>query len=481
MAVVTRFAPSPTGYMHIGGARTALFAYLWAQKNKGEFILRIEDTDTERKVEGSIEHIQESLAWLGIDWDYGPDKPGPFGSCIQSERLPEYHALAQKLTDRGFAYPDPYAEEEVQKLREKAQAEKRPFLYREHRPESLGKWDGKAPLRFKVPTVKRYRWTDAVRGNLEAGEEALDDFILLKGNGYPTYNFAHIVDDHAMGVTHIFRADEFIASTPRFLSLYEALDFTPPVFVTLPPILGTQGTKKLSKRDGAKDILEYRAEGYLPDAVVNFLALIGWNPGTEREVFARDELIEFFSLDQIQTHGGALNEEKLKWFNREHMLRLPSEEFETSASRFLTEETRSALAKAGRLGKALRAVRERIQTFGEVAGLEKDGEFSYLVKAPTLDIAKLPWQKEPSPEATKKRLEGTLGLLEGLTASAWTADSVKATLWPYAEQEGRGAVLWPLRYALTGRERSPDPFIVADILGHDETLSRIKVALAVIR
>jgi glutamyl/glutaminyl-tRNA synthetase len=221
-SVVTRFAPSPTGFMHIGGVRTALFAYLLARKNNGTFILRIEDTDKGREVAGSIEHIQASLRWLGIDWDFGPDKAGPFGSCIQSERLSIYREYAQKLIKKGCAYPDPYTNEQVEAFRAQAEAEKKPFLFRNHRPKTFEVWDGTKPLRFKVPTIKRFKWHDAVRGDLEAGEEALDDFILIKSDGYPTYNFAHIVDDLEMGVTHIIRGEEFISSTPRFLSLYDS-------------------------------------------------------------------------------------------------------------------------------------------------------------------------------------------------------------------------------------------------------------------
>ena len=193
--IVTRFAPSPTGFMHIGGVRTALFAHMWARKNNGTFILRIEDTDTERAVEGSVEHIQKTLQWLSLDWDYGPDIPGPFGSCIQSERLPVYLEFAQKLIDKGLAYPDPYTEEEIAAFREQAKEAKAPFLYRNHRPTTFGRWDGTKPLRLKVENPKRYTWNDAVRGSLEAGEEALDDFVLIKSDGYPTYNFAHIIDD----------------------------------------------------------------------------------------------------------------------------------------------------------------------------------------------------------------------------------------------------------------------------------------------
>ena len=325
--VVTRFAPSPTGFMHIGGMRTALFAYLLARKNNGTFILRIEDTDKARQIEGSIEHIQKALSWVGIEWDYGPDKPGPFGSCIQSERLDIYKAYAQKLIDKGLAYPDPYTEEEVETFRKKAEAEKRPFLYREYRPETFQTWDGTKPLRFKVPTIKRSRWTDAVRGELEAGEEMLDDFVIIKSDGYPTYNFAHIIDDHEMGVTHVLRADEFISSTPKFLSLYEALEIPLPVFGTLPPILREDRTKKLGKRDGAKDVLEYQREGYLPEAFMNYLTLIGWHPSDDREVMSRQEILEAFSLERIQKAGAVFDEEKLKWFNREYIKKLSDADF----------------------------------------------------------------------------------------------------------------------------------------------------------
>ena len=250
--VVTRFAPSPTGLMHVGGLRTGLFAWLWARKNKGTFILRIEDTDKVREVPGSKEQIMESLSWLGLTWDFGPDKIGPWGSNIQSERLPIYKNYAEKLIAKGLAYPDPFTEEEVEEFRKKAEENKQAFLFRNHRPETFDVWDGTRPLRFKVSELKRYEWHDEVRGTLSAGMEALDDFVLIKADGFPTYNFCHIVDDIEMGVTHVMRGEEFIAATPKFLSLYEALGAEPPIFATLPPILGESGTKKLSKRDGAK-------------------------------------------------------------------------------------------------------------------------------------------------------------------------------------------------------------------------------------
>ena len=258
--VVTRFAPSPTGFMHVGGVRTALYAYLWAKKHQGSFILRIEDTDKDREVEGSIGHIMESLKWLGIDWNEGPDIGGEHAPYIQSQRLDLYKKHARILIDRGYAYPDPYSKEELDEFRKEAETNKKAFLYRDHRPENFGVWDGATALRFKTPEIKSYTWTDAVRGELSAGPEALDDFILIKSDGYPTYNFAHIIDDLQMNVTHVMRADEFISSTPKFLSLYDALEIRPPIFVTLPPILADGGNKKLGKRDGAKDILDYKAE-----------------------------------------------------------------------------------------------------------------------------------------------------------------------------------------------------------------------------
>lgn len=474
MHVVTRFAPSPTGFLHIGGVRTALFAWLWARKNKGTFILRIEDTDKEREVAGSIEHIQDSLQWLSIDWDYGPEKPGQFGSTIQSERLLTYKEAAMKLVEKGYAYPDPYTQEEIEVFRQKATEEKRPFLMREYRPATMEPWDGKKPLRFRVPKIKRYKWVDAVRGELEAGEEALDDFILIKGDGYPTYNFAHIIDDHNMGITHVFRADEFIASTPKYLSLYDALGIERPVFATLPPIMGPDGKKKLSKRDGAKDILDYKKEGYLPETMANFLALVGWNPGTEQELFSMSELMQAFTLDQIQNHGGAFNEEKLRWMNREHMLRMSSEKFADAVTEFLSPETAKGLRDKHVFNLVVPLMHERVHTFGEIAEMDAKGEWRYFAESPSYE-AELLVPKGADRSSTKTRLEELLKRIKGV--DTWSAESVKNAVWEYAEAEGKGNVLWPMRFALSGREKSPDPFTIASIIGKDETALRIKNAL----
>lgn len=471
--IVTRFAPSPTGFLHIGGVRTALFAYFWARKNQGTFILRIEDTDKSREVEGSIQHIQDSLSWLGIDWDFGPDKPGTFGSCLQSDRLGIYRQYAEKLLAKGLAYPDPYTPEELTAFRNKADAEKRPFLFRNHRPETFSTWDGHTPLRFKVPEIKRYHWHDAVRGDLEAGEEMLDDFIIIKADGYPTYNFAHIVDDAEMQVTHVIRGEEFIASTPKFLSLYDALELAYPTFVTVPPIMGPDGKKKLSKRDGAKGILDYKTDGYLAATMNNFLALIGWNPGGEQEIFTMSELIEAFSLEKIQRSGGAFNLEKLAWMNGEHLKQLTEEQFLDYTQAALPESIRNLPEfSETRLRRLIPVIRERINVAYEITAAAEAGDYHFAFAAPSVEPKTLAWKNDSDQTAWKPRLIEVAAMLQ--TADFSSPDTIKEALWSYAEQIGKGEVLWPLRVALTGQERSPDPFTVAYIIGQDSTLSRLK-------
>lgn len=474
--VVTRFAPSPTGFMHIGGVRTALYAYLWAKKHNGTFILRIEDTDKSREVAGSIEHIQESLRWLGINWDYGPDsEDAPFGSCIQSERLGSYQKYAKILIEKGVAYADPYTEAQIEVFREQAKAEKRPYLYRNHRPDNPPAWDGTMPLRLKVEEIKRYTWDDAVRGQLSAGEEMLDDVILIKSDGYPTYNFAHIIDDHEMGVTHIMRSDEFISSQPKFLSIYDALDFVYPVFVTLPPILREDRTKKMGKRDGAKDILDYRTEGYLPEAMVNFLALIGWNPGTDQEVFSEAELIDAFEITKIQRAGAAFNEDKLLWMNKQHLLRQTPEQLLTYVTKALPESTKTLPQfSLERLEKFVPNLIERIQVANDIKVAAEAGEYDFAFASPEYDTELLLWKNDVDTKQAKPRLLEAIKLLEAADFSS--AETIKAALWDYAETVGKGEIFWPIRVALSGKKQSPDPFTIAWIIGQAETIKRIEMA-----
>ncbi|OGG59157.1 glutamate--tRNA ligase [Candidatus Kaiserbacteria bacterium RIFCSPHIGHO2_02_FULL_50_50] len=482
--VVTRFAPSPTGFMHVGGVRTALFAYLFARKHKGTFILRIEDTDRERLVPGATEHIMKTLHWAGISWDIGPDTPAaenPFGSVIQSERLSIYHEYAQKLIEKGLAYPDPYTQAELEAFREDAKREHRPFLYRDHRPKTFETWDGTKPLRLKVENPRRMEWYDEVRGELEAGPEVVDDIILIKADGFPTYNFAHIVDDHQMGVTHIMRADEFIASTPKFLTIYEALDIVPPKFVTLPPILRADRKKKMGKRDGAQDALDYRSEGYLAAAVVNFLALTGWNPGTDQEIFTMDELIETFALDGIQSGGAMLNEEKLEWMNREHMLKLSPQEYRAFVHAFIPERLlKLPQWSEERFDALLPSVRERISTAGEFRDHAEEGEYDYCFAPIILDPTLLKWKKDESAIDALPRLRYCAEILAALPENV-DRETVEATIMPYAEEVGRGEVLWPLRVALSGRERSVDPFTLIALLGTAEAYKRVLYASDMLR
>ncbi|MEA2702012.1 MAG: glutamyl-tRNA synthetase [Candidatus Parcubacteria bacterium] len=459
--------------MHVGGARTALYAWLYARKHGGSFILRIEDTDKEREVEGAIGNLMESLKWLGIKWDESIDVGGPHEPYIQSERLPIYKKYVEQLLEAGFAYPDPYTERDMEAFRKEAEMAKKPFLFREHRPARVQEWNGLSPVRFKTPLIKRYEWDDVVLGKLSAGEEALDDFILLKGDGYPTYNFAHVVDDIEMEVTHVMRGHEFVASTPKFLSLYDALDQPRPIFATLPPILGKDGTKKLSKRDGAKGLLDYRDDGYLPEAMVNFLALLGWHPSGNEEVFTAQELMTEFSLERVQKSGAQFDTEKLNYLNREHMRKLSDDEFVKKANLKVPD--------AARLRRAVPTIRERAYTLVEAREMLAD-ELSGIFTTPELDMSQLLAKGEQN--AAKSHLEALKALLEPLHEDIG-AEEAKAALMPYAdgiakEDGGRGAALWPLRYALSGREKSPDPFTLIHILGKAESMSRIQSSIDIL-
>ncbi len=467
--VVTRFAPSPTGFMHVGGVRTALYAYLWAKRNNGTFILRIEDTDKKREVADSIEHIMKSLKWFGIDWDEGPDIGGTNAPYKQSERLESYKKYAQILIDKGLAYPDPYTEDELDSFREKAELEKRAFLYREHRPETFGVWDGTKPLRFKVSEIKSYHWNDLVYGDLSAGPEALDDFILIKSDGFPTYNFAHVIDDLKMGVTHVMRGQEFISSVPKYLSLYEALGIVPPLFATLPPIMGKDGNKKLGKRDGAKDVLDYEAEGYLPEAMINFLVLLGWNPGGDKEIFSKDELISIFDISRIGHSGAQWNDEKLDWMNKEYIKKLTVDDLKNKIYKWLPEELKNE--------KLLPIISDRISKFSDIKNMISAGELDFFYKQPVYDKEKLIYKDTPI-EKIKENLSLVINALKEISENDFSKENIKICLNGVTYNVGKsGEVLHPVRYALSGLDKSPDPFTIAEILGKNETLARLQKAI----
>jgi glutamyl-tRNA synthetase len=467
----TRFAPSPTGYLHVGGIRTALFAWLVARQTGGQFILRFEDTDKKREVQGAREHLITSLKTLGLQYDEGPDIGGPYAPYTQSERLETYKVWAQKLVDAGRAYADPYTAEEVQAFREQAQAEKRPFLYRNHRPENPPVWDGTRPLRFKSDP-KPHQWHDAVMGDLSAGPEVIDDFILIKSDGYPTYNFAHIVDDAEMRITHIVRGQEFIASVPNYLNLYEALDLEPPVMATVPHILGPDGSKKLSKRDGSKDVLDYVRDGFLPEALVSFIATMGWNDGTTKEIFSTEELIASFSLDHVQKSGARFDEQRLTWINGTYIRELSIDVLYAHVQDFLPAE---ANAYEDDYKKAvLSLVQERLKYFSELPQLTRF--FFQDLPVNTELISGHKQLKKLEASELKTLLETSRAVL---AESDFTAEDLTERLNNLLETSGqKPAVLFSLiRIATTQAPASPGLADTMAVLGKETSLRRIDQTL----
>jgi glutamyl-tRNA synthetase len=473
--VRTRFAPSPTGFMHVGGVRTALFAWLLAQQAKkdgeGTFILRIEDTDKVREVEGSIAQIEASLQWLGISWDEGVDQGGPHAPYKQSERLAIYKEWAQKLIESGRAYADPYTQEELEVFRTQAKAEKRPFLFREHRPENPPVWDGSQPLRFKSDP-KSYTWTDAVMGELSTGPDAIDDFILIKSDGYPTYNFCHIVDDALMGITHVLRSQEFVSSTPKFLNLYEALNVERPVLATLPFVMAIDGKKKLGKRDGAKDILEYGKEGYLPEAMANFLATLGWNDGSEQEVFSMDELIAKFSLDRVQKSPARFDEQRLLWLNGQHIRALSLDELYERSSTFWSPA--AAAAPEIQKKQVLALVHDRLKTLTDLPTLT-----SYFFEEPTIDWTMITDNKQLSRLSREEVTSLLQSAFDAFTTSEFDAASLQETLNRLLETTGQkpGILFSMIRIAVSWAPFSPALNDTLATLGKNTTLQRIQQAL----
>lgn len=473
--VRTRFAPSPTGYLHVGAVRTALFAWLVARQHQGEFVLRIEDTDKKREVTEAEQHIIKTLNALRIFYDEGPDVNGPHGPYRQSDRLDIYHKWAQKLIDKGRAYADPYTPEQLSELREEARRSKRPFLFRDHRPVEPPKWDGSTPLRFKSDP-KAYQWNDAVMGALSTGPEVVDDFILMKSDGYPTYNFAHIVDDAEMNITHVIRGQEFMASMPNYLNLYEALSLETPLFATMPPILGPDGKKKLSKRDDAKDVLNYLKNGYLPDALISFIATLGWNDGTEKEVFTREELIETFSLSRVGKSGAKFDERRLLWANGSFIRAMETDTLYNLAYAYFPEE---AQEKSPAFNKhVLAAIQERLKFFSEIPELTLFFYRDLPVDAELIQNHKK--LKHYSNDELISLLESTLQAFESIEFSQETIHERLQSL--LLELNEKPVTLFSLiRIATTQSAASPALVDTLNILGKNRVLSRIEQQIKALR
>jgi glutamyl-tRNA synthetase len=466
----TRFAPSPTGFAHIGNLRTALFAYLTAGHAGGDFVLRLEDTDKNREVEGADDYILHAIKTLGLQYSEGPDIGGPFAPYLQSERLEHYIGWGKKLIAKGRAYADPYTQEEIQAFREEAAKNKKAFLYRDHRPENPPEWDGTRPLRFRSEP-QDYNWSDVVMGDLSAGAAAVDDFILIKSDGYPTYNFAHIIDDLEMEITHIIRGQEFISSMPNYLNLYDALEIERPIFAHMPHILNDAGNKKLGKRDGAKDAMEYLRDGILVEALVNFIASLGWNDGTEQEIFTREELVEKFSLDRVGRSGARFDEKRLIWMNSQWIKRLAVDELYQRAEGFWGE----AGKEAGSLERkaVLAVVQDRLKTLADLPGLSE-----YFFTRPIPEWSMVDDNKQLS-KLSRDELKTLLReAVKKLEQVEWNERTIQGALNELlVETNSKPMILFSvIRFALTWAPFSPGLPETMRLLGQDETIARLRVA-----
>lgn len=438
--VITRFAPSPTGVLHIGSVRTALYSWLYARQHDGKFILRIEDTDKERSTSEFEENIIDGLSWLGLDHDE---------FYRQSERGEIYKNHLEKLIADGTAYiSDEEPKEEGQRS---------------------------SVIRFKNPgRIVTFR--DEVRGDISFDTTELGDFVIAKDLESPLYHFAVVVDDFEMGVTHIIRGDDGISNTPRQILIQEALGAPRPSYTHLPMILAPDKSK-LSKRHGALAVTEYRDEGYLPEAILNFVALMGWNPGSDQEIVSLKEMLELFTLEKVHKSGAVFNIEKLKWLNKHYLKLLP---FERAGEEVLARMPADLRAEAKNnpelFGKIMPIILERINAFSEITELANGGEIGYFFQDPAYPAEALFWKDDKNVSHTRAHLDKVTELLQKISSTDFTAEAIKAALWDYATEVGRGNVLWPLRYSLSGRDKSPDPFMLASILGTEVTLRRIENA-----
>lgn len=432
--IITRMAPSPTGLFHVGSLRTTIFNYLFARQNKGTFILRIEDTDKERSKSEYEQNIIESLDWLNLSYD---------AFYRQSERTEIYRQALQKLIDQGHAYE----------------------------AEDNQSGDGKV-IRFKNPG-QVITFQDLILGEISSATDDLGDFVIARDMENPLYHLSVVVDDGEMGITHVIRGQDHISNTPRQILLLEALGYQRPHYAHIPLILGTDKSK-LSKRKGTVAVTEYRAQGYTRDALINFMALLGWNPGTDDEIFSCDELLQLFDLTKVQKGGAVFNPEKLDWVNKQWLNKMSFDEFENYIKPHLPQYKFTP----EQYETFLNMIRERINKSSDITMMLETGEFDYLKDThPQYPQESLVWKKSDMIK-TMQHLQELHTLIKNI--SPWEIDNVKSSLMTYAETHGKGDVLWPLRYALSGKEKSPDPFTLLMMLGQEKSLSRITHALDII-
>jgi glutamyl-tRNA synthetase len=465
--VVTRFNPSPTGFIHIGNLRTALYIWLLARGNNGKLILRIEDTDKSREVEGGVEFIKKTLEAFGLDWDE---------FYLQSERTQVYKKWATKLIKEGRAYADDVTPEEVEEWRGDARKNKKPFLYRDYITEDrIVPWEhGKNVLRLKS-NPKAYSWHDEVRGELSAGPEAIDDLVLIKSDGYPTYGFAHIVDDYEMGVTHMLRGEEYLASIPKYLNIYEALGFNLPKLAALPHIMAEGGKKKLGKRDGAKDALEYLKDGVLVEAFINFLALLGWNPGkgSNKEIFTREELIKEFSIQGIGKSGANYDEKRLEWINGHHIRNMPIKELYKLSEPYWGSKA-SHPAKEYKM-EVLGLIQERLKYLSEIPELT-----TFFFEEPKVTKELLLSVKGLDQEIAIKFLNATL---ETMCDSFFSPEDIQERLNKLlGDLDTKPGVLFALiRNAVSGAKVTPGLAEMLAVIGKKVTIERLENSIALLK
>ena len=481
-SVRVRYAPSPTGYPHVGNIRTALFNWLFARHHGGSFIVRIEDTDVTRKVKGAVKGILDGLRWLGLDWDEGPEVGGKYAPYFQSQRLEIYQKLAQRLISQGDAYYCYCSPQRLKEMRAEQVGRKQPPGYdrlcrdltQEERAQKEA--EGIIPVvRFKTPLEGQTGFDDLIRGEVVFDNNTLDDFILLKSDGYPTYHLANVVDDHLMEISHVLRAEEWLSSTPRHLLLYRALGFEPPQFAHLPMLLGSDRSK-LSKRHGAVSITEYREQGYLPEAMVNFLALLGWSLDDKTELMSREELIQSFSLERISRTAAIFNRDKLNWMNGVYIRSLTADEFFEAVQPYLMMNIpagEALISSEEYVRDILPLIQERARTLAEVAELAQFFFIDQLDYEPGLLVGK-DMSRQSAVEALKAA-QNRLSQLE-----AFDAESLEGVLRPLAVELGlkTGQLFGTLRVAVTGRTAAPPLFQTMAVLGKERCLRRIEAALA---
>ena len=484
-----RFAPSPTGELHIGSLRTALTNFLFAQKNKGKFILRVEDTDQARSVEGAVERLLASLKWAGVSPDEGvtsEGEVGDYGPYTQSERLDIYKKYVDQLLDEGKAYHCFCSSERLDEMRKEQQKKKQAPKYDRH-CENISREDAEKRIkdgesyviRFRVPEGKTIV-DDLVYGKIEVENETLDDQIIMKSDGFPTYHLAVVVDDYLMKISHVFRGAEWIASTPKHVLLYEALGWKDemPEFAHMANILNKEG-KKLSKREGSVSVEDFKKQGYSPEAIINFIALLGWNPKTEQEIFTMQELIDQFDTAKMNRAGGKFDMDRLNWISAQQIKKMSVDDLYDLAIPFLKEKEFYKNASESKqqeeyIKKILMVEKERLEKSTEVG---EENQF-FFAEEVSINSDDMRW-KDSKDEDTKNNLEKASGALESISDEEWKLNKIEEILLDTAGDK-RGDLLFPLRSALTGEKRSPSPFEVAWVLGKDESLRRIDDAIKTI-